>query len=124
MSRGAAFACFIDNNRKAFETVRHNLEQTGLSDRADVIFGDAFAFFKNLPAKKYDYVYIAPPQYKKVWSKALEAVDANIEFLAPDGWVIVQINPIEYSDIGLLNLILFDQRKYGDTLLVFYRSID
>jgi hypothetical protein len=37
-----------------------------------------------------------------------------------DGWVIAQIDPIEYKSLELENFSEFDQRKYGSTLLVFY----
>jgi 16S rRNA (guanine966-N2)-methyltransferase len=41
--------------------------------------------------------------------------------LSVDGWVIVQIDPVEYSGIHLEHFSEFDQRRYGSTLLVFYR---
>ncbi len=71
--------------------------------------------------RPFDYVYIAPPQYKEMWSKALLALDANPAWLNSEGaWVIVQIHPREYRHLELANLEEFDQRKYGSTLLVFY----
>jgi hypothetical protein len=49
------------------------------------------------------------------------------DWLSDDAWVIVQIHPIEYEAIGLelqiQNLVEFDQRRYGSTLLVFYERI-
>ncbi|MFM8368476.1 MAG: hypothetical protein ACKOBD_06935 [Chloroflexota bacterium] len=43
-----------------------------------------------------------------------------MEFLTEDGTVIVQIDPTEYEEIELHNLVEGEQRKYGSTLLVFY----
>jgi len=40
--------------------------------------------------------------------------------LIDDGWIIVQIHPVEYEQLDLLNFVEFDQRKYGSTLLVFF----
>ena len=75
----------------------------------------------------FDYVYVAPPQYKEMWSKVLLSLDKHVEWLSEDAWVIVQIHPIEYKPIDdrlpIQNLTEFDQRKYGSTLLVFYRRI-
>jgi hypothetical protein len=52
-------------------------------------------------------------------------LDKNSDWLSEDAWVIVQIHPIEYSAAkeGLLlkNLVEFNQRHYGSTLLIFYR---
>lgn len=36
--------------------------------------------------------------------------------------IIVQIHPREYLEPELTNLAEFEQRKYGSTVLVFYRQ--
>ncbi|HCK66975.1 MAG TPA: 16S rRNA (guanine(966)-N(2))-methyltransferase RsmD, partial [Anaerolineae bacterium] len=33
---------------------------------------------------------------------------------------IVQIDPTEYQEVPLQNLVEAEQRKYGSTLLIFY----
>jgi len=43
-----------------------------------------------------------------------------MNLLSEDGWAIAQIHPVEYQTLNLVNLIEFDQRKYGSTILVFY----
>jgi hypothetical protein len=55
-----------------------------------------------------------------MWLDAIHLLDGNITLLSEDGWAIVQIHPIEYKALQLENLVEFDQRKYGSTLLVFY----
>jgi 16S rRNA (guanine966-N2)-methyltransferase len=125
LSRGAKYVCFVDLNRGPVATVRENLNSTGLMDGAEVIRSDAFTFLEHPPHDQFDYIFIAPPQYKKIWSKALQILDRQIGWLSADAWVIVQIHPIEYESIEqelqILNLVEFDQRHYGSTLLVFYR---
>jgi 16S rRNA G966 N2-methylase RsmD len=68
-------------------------------------------------------VYIAPPQYHGIWKKALMALDLNVSWLGSDAWAIAQIDPKEYEPLNLANLIEFDQRKYGTTLLVFWERL-
>jgi 16S rRNA G966 N2-methylase RsmD len=65
-------------------------------------------------------VYIAPPQYKDLWKRALLDMDSHPDWLSQDAWIIVQIFPGELEPVELKNLVEFDQRKYGSTLLVFY----
>lgn len=74
------------------------------------------------PDRVFDYVYVAPPQYKEMWSKALSLLDANPGWLSNETEVIVQIHPREYMEMELKNLVEFEQRKYGSTLLVFYEK--
>ncbi len=125
LSRGAETVCFVELNRRALAIIRENLKSTGLESGAVVTQADAFAFLE-LPAKGvFDYIYIAPPQYKEMWSRALKLLDKRGEWLSKDAWLIVQIHPVEYLPVGdklaLDNLIEFDQRHYGSTQLVFYR---
>ncbi len=122
LSRGAAFVRFSDMNRQPVETIRANLQTCGLSARAEVRRGDAFAMLAAHPDRQFDFIYIAPPQYKGMWLQALQALDANPAWLASDGLVVVQIHPREYSAVKLINLVEVDQRKYGSTLLVFYEK--
>jgi 16S rRNA (guanine(966)-N(2))-methyltransferase RsmD len=125
LSRGACFVRFLDTERRAIETIKKNLETTGLcrpTDRecAEVLHGNSFTHLQGNPDRAFDYIYIAPPQYKEMWKKALTLVDTQPGWLAEDVWVIVQIDPVEYEPISLINLAEFDQRRYGSTLLVFY----
>ncbi len=120
LSRGAAFVRFIDLNRQAVQTIQANLEITQLKARAEVLRMDAFQYLQQPPDRRFDYIYIAPPQYKDMWLKALRLLDANPAWLEPDAWIIAQIHPVEYTPLELAHLSEFDQRKYGSTLLVFY----
>jgi len=120
LSRGASFVRFSDSNREPVETIRFNVEHCGFKSQAEIRRADAFAFLSSPPDRKFEYIYIAPPQYQEMWAKALELTDENIDWLSEDGWAIAQIAPKEYKVLALENLQEFEQRKYGTTLLVFY----
>ena len=123
ISRGAEFIRFSELNRLPVETIKANLETCGFSKKAEVKRGDAFSMLAAAPDRVFDYIYIAPPQYKEMWLEALKLVDANPGWLSEGSWVVVQIHPREYQDVALENLEKFDERKYGSTLLVFYEKI-
>lgn len=120
LSQGAAFARFIDNQRAAMDTISANLASTKLGQGAHVLQSDSFAHLAGRPDRAFDYIFIAPPQYHDLWKKALGAIDAQPAWLVEDGWAIAQINPSEYEKLELHNLEEFDQRRYGNVLLVFY----
>jgi len=124
LSRGASFVRFVDKVHAAVQTIRDNLEITGLSPYAEIKKMDAFHLIEGVPDRSFDYIYIAPPQYKQIWKNMLIKIDANMGWVAQDGWVITQIHPLEYEDLGenegLNHLQFFDRRRYGSTLLVFY----
>lgn len=120
LSRGAEVVTFFERDRRALKTLRANLANTELEEGARVIPGDAFQLLESNVASHFDYLYVAPPQYKDMWKKTLRSLEANLDWMNPDAWVIVQIHPREYEELDLEHLVEFDQRKYGSTLLVFY----
>ena len=67
-------------------------------------------------------IYIAPPQYKEMWIRALQMIDRSSDWLAPDGIAMIQIDPKEVRDIQLNNLQEFDRRQYGSTMLWFFEK--
>jgi 16S rRNA (guanine(966)-N(2))-methyltransferase RsmD len=120
LSRGAAFVKFTDMNRAPIETIKENVEHCKFSEQSEIRRGDAFTMLSGGAERQFEYIYIAPPQYKKMWSEALKLVDDNSEWLSEDGTVIVQIDPREYEEVDLRNLVKGEERKYGSTLLIFY----
>jgi 16S rRNA (guanine966-N2)-methyltransferase len=120
LSRGAAFVRFTDLNRLPIETIQVNLMTTGLAERAEIKRANAFALLVSPADKQFHYIYLAPPQYQELWSKALTLLDNNPGWLAEDGWVVAQIDPKEYLELNLKIVTEIDRRKYGTTMLVFY----
>jgi 16S rRNA G966 N2-methylase RsmD len=121
LSRGAAEAVFIDKSPAALRVVQANLQHTRLADRATVLRADAFKVLAGPVAAPFDLIYVAPPQYKGLWADALHTLDARPAWLRDENSLVVaQIHPREYQNLPLRNLVEYDRRKYGSTLLCFY----
>lgn len=119
LSRGAKEVIFLDKSRLAVKTIQDNLSTTHFTEKSTVFQADAFSWLSSQTDPEFDLIYIAPPQYKGMWEKAVDLVDENPQLLSEAGQVIVQINPLEWVEKDYANLQVFDSRKYGDTLLVF-----
>jgi 16S rRNA (guanine(966)-N(2))-methyltransferase RsmD len=119
LSRGAEQVVFVEKQAKAVSTIRANLRQTRLQAAGQVVKADVFKYLQGEP-QPFDLVYVAPPQYEGLWSQTLLALEANPGWLHELGLVVVQIFPKELEPLRLETLQLFDQRKYGSTLLCFY----
>jgi 16S rRNA (guanine966-N2)-methyltransferase len=122
LSRGSSFTRMIDKSPTAVKVIQQNLIKTNLPARAEVLCMDAMRYLISPAGLVFDYIYIAPPQYQKMWLNTLQLLDEFHFHLSGDGWVIVQIDPIEEEPIQLTHLELFDQRKYGSTLLLFFMN--
>lgn len=121
LSRGAAEVVFVDKARQAIVTLRDNLKHTELAGSAQVLRMDAFDYLRDRIGQTYDVVYVAPPQYHELWLQVVQQIDqAPSRYLTADGLVIVQIDPKEFADLTLDNLVLDDKRRYGRTMLCFY----
>ena len=120
LSRGAARAVFIDEDAQACKTIHQNLHHTRLQAGATVLRLEVFAALKRKRLGGFDYVYVAPPQQKGLWDRTVLELDQQTRWVNPDGWVVAQMHPREFAELGLEQLRLFDQRKYGQTLLAFY----
>lgn len=123
LSRGAGSCTFIDLDRKSIQIIRENVANCGFSDAAVVLQRDAFTYLAGSVQTTYDMVFIAPPQYQNLWEKALHQLDQHSDWINPDGVVVVQIDPSEYKPLELSTLTLYDERKYGNTKLLFLEKL-
>jgi len=105
-------------------TARSNLAATGLADRARVARRDAFDVLAGAPDHPYDLVFVAPPQYKGLWRRVVEALDEHPAWLADGGQIIVQIHPREAAPLALRHFVRTDERRYGSVLLQFWTKLE
>ncbi len=120
LSRGADAAVFVEQDRIAAKIIEENLQTTGLTEFGEIIRADVRDFIRRPASTAYEIIYIAPPQYRGLWRETLLLLDKNPDHIAPDGIVVVQIDPVEKSEITLNVLRPFDERRYGNTLLWFF----
>ena len=89
LSRGAAFAVFVDQRRDAFEVVKKNLVLTNLQDRAQVICGNARDFVRT--GERFDLVFLDPPYASGLLEEMLERVTApGFDILNPYGIIVAE----------------------------------
>lgn len=120
LSRGAAEAVLVEQDRAVVEVIRTNLTKTRLGDGAEVVRADVFAWLERA-RDPFDLVFSGPPQWQGLWGRSLAAIDGRPALLAPDASVVVQLDPREEADEPpLTHLELRDSRRYGNVALRFY----
>ena len=119
LSRGARETVFVERHPRALATLQRNLQHTGLLEQACVLRRDAFRFIHRFEGEPFDIIFVAPPQYRGLWERALHALEGSA-LLDSQSLVVAQIHPKEYKALGLAQLVLSDQRTYGSTELCFY----
>ena len=92
LSRGAASCAFVDRRKDATELVRSNLALCGLTDRAQVVCGDAMGFLNTLRTQ-YDLIFLDPPYAGDILENVIEHI-TGFDIL-PQGGIMVAECPVE-----------------------------
>ena len=98
LSRGAAYAVFVDNGREAVRCIKANLAHTRLSDRAQVIAADVQAAISRLASagETFDIIHLDAPYGSADAVSALKSIADR--GLAKDGESLVILEAaIDYS---------------------------
>ena len=120
LSRGAAHATFFETAKPALAAVRANLHELDLEARATVVAGDAVALAaRHAPPAPYRLVFIDPPYRSDLAVRAGQALSP--EKLADDAVIVIEHDRRNAPPDELGSLLRTDQRRYGDTLVSFYR---
>jgi len=120
LSRGCAHATFVERSAAAVSDIRHNLGKTGLAANAEVVVADVFAYLRRDPAP-FDVIFVAPPQWRGLWPRAVQLLDLRPGWLAGDAVVVVQHDPSESADVTLRHLRASAERTYGRVRFTFFR---
>jgi 16S rRNA (guanine966-N2)-methyltransferase len=118
LSRGAAHATFVERSGPALAGIRHNLDLTGLSARAEVAGRDVFGYLRDPPVP-FDVIFVAPPQWRGLWPRAVALLDREPGWLAGDGVIVAQHDPAESVPLDLAHLELAGERTYGRVRFTF-----
>lgn len=90
LSRGAAFAVFVEKNRAAAECIRKNLEFTRLAQDGRIMKREAVAALRELEGEPaFDYIFMDPPYDRGLEKQVLEYL-ADSSLLDAYGTVIVE----------------------------------
>jgi 16S rRNA (guanine966-N2)-methyltransferase len=117
LSRGAAEAAFIEQDREALATLRQNIAALGEDGRARIVAGDATRLPRAPSA--YALAFLDPPYRSGLAAAALTALDAA-GWLAPDALAVVELAAREELTPPA-GFFLLDERVYGAARLLFLR---
>ena len=120
ISRGAAYALFVDDGVQARALLRDNTEALGLGGVTRIFRRDATKLGPAHPLEPFTLAFLDPPYGKGLAEKALRAAHEG-GWLTPGALIVVE----EAADAGFTTPQGFEElerRKYDDTELVFLRA--
>ena len=120
ISEGAKFCYFIDNNIKAINTIKNNINNLSINKYNSVLKSNYKFFLENLD-NSVDIIFIDPPYKTDYIEKAIKLID-KFNILKEKGLLICEsddLDKIAYND----KFELVKQRKYGDKWIVILQKI-
>jgi 16S rRNA (guanine966-N2)-methyltransferase len=122
LSRGAEKAILVDASERSAAVIRENLRRLGLSEHAQVWVLPAARALRSLAKRgeTFDVIFLDPPYDQKLVDRSLKLIEQG-NLLNANGTVVAEHSVREAVPTSYGSLILNDQRRYGDTLLSFYK---
>lgn len=123
VSRGAGRAVLVDQDREAQALCRKNTEGLGFSAQVELLAQPVARAVEALGRKgeRFELIFADPPYAARVVETVLEAV-TGAGLVSPGGMVVVEHDKREDSPEQHAGLTREDQRRFGDTLVSFYRA--
>lgn len=120
LSRGAAHATFVEENKHAVRCIKENLELLGIQESATVIMKEATLALKLLEKTKsvFTLIYIDPP-YELDAFPILKLIDSGT-ILAKGGVIFLEEkapSKIKGEKESFAHLKWIEERKFGTTVL-------
>ena len=122
LSRGAESALLVDASERSARIIRENLRRLELTDRAQMWVMPVRRALNAVgrQGQKFDVIFLDPPYDQKLVGRSLELI-ASVDPVYPTGVVVAEHSVRETLKTSYGSLSLNDQRRYGDTLLSFFR---
>jgi len=120
LSRGAAYALFVEDDVAARGLIRRNIEVLGLTGRTRIFRRDATRLGTAGTVPSFDLVFADPPYGRCLGEMALAAA-RNGGWLKPNA--ICVLEEAKKSTVGgVAGLIELERRHIGESQLVFFEN--
>jgi len=124
LSRGAAFATFVEENRDSARVIQENITSLGVKHQTMVLCGDCAQQLPRLAQLEapYSIIYVDPPYETPITNTVLEAID-NSSILESGGLLFLEESK-RFEVPQLATLKFKKSRSVGrSTLYEFVRAI-
>jgi 16S rRNA (guanine966-N2)-methyltransferase len=123
ISNGANLVYFVDNNNLAINTIKENINNLNIKDKAIVLGGDYQKILEELKKRKikFDIIFLDPPYNEKILDDSLKFIVEN-DLLNKDGQVICEYsNNVMGNNFNYLKCV--KEKKYGNKRVKVYKRI-
>jgi 16S rRNA (guanine(966)-N(2))-methyltransferase RsmD len=123
LSRGAAHATFVERDARAVAALRQNITALGMQALARVLPVEVGRGLEMLlrEGARFDIVFLDPPYDSTLAPETMEWLGTG-RLTGPESMVVVQHLTKKAPALAVLPALTpFRQRRFGETMLTFYR---
>jgi 16S rRNA (guanine966-N2)-methyltransferase len=120
LSRGAAFALFVDDGIEARALLRQNVEALGAAGGTRIFRRDATKLGPAHPVEPFSLVFADPPYGKGLGEKALVSMREGGWF-AQDALIVIE-ESADAAFVAPAGFEVVERRRYDDTEFLFLRE--
>ncbi len=120
LSRGAAFALFIDNGTEARALLRENIAALGLGGASRVFRRDATRLGPAHPVEPFSLIFLDPPYRQGLAEQALASAQSG-GWLAPQALLVVE-EAADWAFVPPPSFAELERRRYDDTQFIVLRG--
>lgn len=122
LSNGAKEAYLVDYNRKAYSTIKTNIDNLGISN-SNVLNMDYKEALTNLSGidKKFDVIFLDPPYRTDYIEKSIALID-KYKLLTPNGIIVCENESLDRI-VYPINFKAIKDKKYGNKWVVILKQL-
>ena len=123
LSRGASYAVFVENAKKAADCIADNIRFTKFEEQTNLMRTDAISAIARLEGRnRFDLIFLDPPYESGAEVQALTCLSRS-SVLKPETLIIVEAaRTTDFSYAEDLGLAIVRQKQYKTNQHVFFRK--
>lgn len=120
VSRGCSCCVFVDNNRKACEVIKDNMNFTRLAGQCVLMNTDAMSALRRLEGKyRFDLIFMDPPYNQALEAEILSYL-AGSSLVKDDSLIIAEADEhTDFSYVNRLGYTITKEKRYKTNKHVF-----
>ena len=121
ISRGSAYCVFVENNKKACEVIRDNIDFTKMGDQCCLMNTDVLSALRQMEGKyEFDLIFMDPPYFEDLEPQVMQYLK-NSPVMKKDALLIVEATEEkDFSFAADLGFRLLKEKIYKTNKHVFF----
>lgn len=123
LSRGASFAVFVENVKRAADCIAENIRFTKFEEQSDLMRTDAVSAIARMEGRyTFDLIFLDPPYESGQEVQTLQCL-ARSSVLKPDTLIIAEAAlTTDFSFVESIGLSMVRQKQYKTNQHVFFKK--